>query len=360
MELIIEIIKIILSAISIVAVIASILKMDEWWVRGFDFPRIQLFFIGVTALLLFFVPALMLAYWNIGLMVLVLASVVYQGIKIFPYTYFGKKEVLQYKGALDNSNKISVMVSNVYTPNRESGKLTDTVKQYNPDLLLTVESDLWWEKQLEVLEVNYPYQVKVPLDNQYGMHLYSKLPLINTKVLYIIKNDIPSIHSEVFLPSGKKVKIHCLHPEPPSPSESDSSIPRDAELLIVGKNVKKESVPLLVFGDLNDVAWSRTTRLFQKISGLLDPRKGRGFFNTFHSKHFLLRWPLDHIFHSKAFMLNRLARLPPIGSDHFPFFISLQLVPMNVQESTDEILDQGEKEWKEETIEDADPNIVSI
>jgi endonuclease/exonuclease/phosphatase (EEP) superfamily protein YafD len=360
MELLIQIIKIILSAISIVAVVASILKMDEWWVRGFDFPRIQLLFLGFIAIVLFFIPALNLSYWNIGLLVLVLASAAYQTTKIFPYTYLGNKEVQRYKGSPDAKNKISILVSNVYTPNREAGKLTDAVKQYNPDLLLTLESDLWWEKQLEVLEVNYPHQVKVPLDNEYGMHLYSKLPLMNTEVLYIVKNDIPSIHSEISLPSGKKVKIFCLHPEPPSPSESDTSTPRDAELLIVGKNVKKETAPLLVFGDLNDVAWSRTTRLFQKISGLLDPRKGRGFFNTFHAKYFLLRWPLDHIFHSKAFMLNRIERLPSVGSDHFPIYINLQLVPMNAQESQEEELDQGEKEWKEETIDDADPNLLSI
>lgn len=360
MELLIEIIRIILSAICIIAVIASILKMDEWWVRAFDFPRIQLLILGIIALALFFIPVLKLVYWNIGLMVLVLTSVVYQATKIFPYTYLGKKEVQRYKGSPDAKNKISILVSNVYTPNRKADKLTDAVKQYNPDLLLTLESDLWWEKQLEVLEVNYPHQVKVPLDNEYGMHLYSKLPLMNTKVLYIVKNDIPSIHSEISLPSGKKIKIHCLHPEPPSPTESDTSTPRDAELLIVGKNVKKETDPLLVFGDLNDVAWSRTTRLFQKISGLLDPRKGRGFFNTFHAKYFLLRWPLDHIFHSKAFMLNRIERLPSVGSDHFPIYINLQLVPMNAQESQEEELDQGEKEWEEETIDDANPNLLTI
>ncbi len=62
------------------------------------------------------------------------------------------------------------------------------------------------------------------------------------------------------------------------------------------------------------------TKYFREISGMLDPRVGRGLFNTFHAGIPLLRWPLDHIFHSADFRLVRLERLPAIKSDHFPVF----------------------------------------
>ncbi|MEX0882618.1 MAG: endonuclease/exonuclease/phosphatase family protein, partial [Cyclobacteriaceae bacterium] len=194
-----EILKFTLSGISLIAMVASLLKVGVWWVRVFDFPRIQILCMGMVALFFFFIPSFNLEGWNITLFTLVVISLVYQARKIFPYSIIAGKEVLQFKGEDDEKDNISLLVSNVYTPNRSSEKLVHLVKQYDPDLLLTLESDQWWENQLNVLEEIYPYLVKVPLENEYGMHLYSKLPLSNTKILYIIKDDIPSIHSEVTL-----------------------------------------------------------------------------------------------------------------------------------------------------------------
>jgi len=114
---------------------------------------------------------------------------------------------------------------------------------------------------------------------------------------------------------------------PPTPTEADKSTTRDAELLLVGKHIEENNQTAILAGDLNDVAWSKTTRRFQRISGLLDPRIGRYFINTFHVKYPLLRWALDHIFHSACFTVVDIERLPSIGSDHFPVLTTLQYEP---------------------------------
>ena len=97
--------------------------------------------------------------------------------------------------------------------------------------------------------------------------------------------------------------------------------------MLVGREIAREAKPVIVAGDLNDVAWSRTSRLFRRLSGLIDPRIGRGFYNSFHAHHWWLRWPLDHVFYSPDFLLHGLQRLPAFGSDHFPILIDLEYHP---------------------------------
>lgn len=350
-----EILILFFSVLMCIPTVASLTRFDEWWIRGFDFPRIQISFLIISVLIISFFIYDFSESWHYIAVGVLLLSVAYQFNKIFPYTYISKKQVLKYTGGNNEAN-ISILVSNVLTPNKRSDKLLALVKDREPDILLTLESDKRWENELSVLEKEYKYTVKIPQDNLYGMHLYSKLKLEDISIKNIVQKDIPSIHGKVVLRNGKKIRLHCLHPMPPSPTESKTSTNRDAELLMLGRDMDTENNSILVIGDLNDVAWSRTTRLFQKLSGLMDPRIGRGFFNTFHADYFLLRWPLDHVFHTKDFTLVDIARERNIGSDHFPMFIKLNYKPSAeaINEDTDEA-DQEEEEWAEEKIKDADP-----
>ena len=345
-------ILILVSIFLVLSTVASLIRWEDWWIRVFDFPRPQLttLIIITFALTYFFCESKLLQ----GILLILLsASFIIQGIKIFPYTILAKQEVRKYKGDSNNS-AISILISNVLMHNTKSKNLIKSVNKYQPDIILTLETNKWWEKELSILENEYPYTVKIPLENLYGMHLYSKLKLEDTNVNFLVDDDVPSIETYVHLNSGAKIKIYCMHPKPPSPTESESSASRDAEILYIGRKIKETQEPALVFGDLNDVAWSDTTKLFRHISGTLDPRIGRGFYNTFNANIPILRWALDHIFHTNDFFLNKIRRLPHIGSDHFPMYVSLQYnldakfvqeIPMPDQEdqmiSTEKIQNAG-------------------
>ncbi len=297
-------------------------RHPAWWIRDMDFPRLQIVILALAVLLF---------QWTIVglddksdriLSIITLASLIYQAFWIIPYTRLYPKEVKV--GALKGKGeRIRILSSNVLETNRNAQGLIDLVRQHNPDIFVTLETNHWWEQQLSVLESEYPHSMKCPLENLYGMHVYSRHPLEDCAIQFLVQQGIPSMHAMLVLPSQRRVRMHFLHPAPPSPTENDESTQRDVELLIVAKSVARLDTPVIVAGDLNDVAWSATTRLFRKISGLLDPRVGRGMFNTFHAGHWFMRWPLDHFFHSSHFTLSFIRRLPAIGSDHFPVMVEL-------------------------------------
>ncbi|MFC5462967.1 endonuclease/exonuclease/phosphatase family protein [Massilia niabensis] len=311
-----------LVALLVVATLLPLSKHTEWWVRDLDFPRLQ---IAVLALLVLIAEPFLLDLSDLTsdvLVALTAACLLYQAWWIFPYLRIYPNEV---KSAVisEATERIRILTANVLTPNKNIDGLIALIREHRPDVFVTLETDARWQERLDTLEEEYQYSMKCPLDNLYGMHVYSRLPLEDSAIQFLVEDDIPSMHALVVLPSGRKVRMHFLHPAPPSPTEHDESTERDAELLVVAKSVSGLDTPVIVAGDLNDVAWSRTTRLFRKISGLLDPRVGRGMFNTFHADYWFLRWPLDHLFHSRHFTLSFIRRLPSFGSDHFPVLVEL-------------------------------------
>ncbi|MFJ5444802.1 endonuclease/exonuclease/phosphatase family protein [Methylobacillus methanolivorans] len=342
-----------LSALTVLLTLGSLVRRNEWWFRGLDFPRLQIITLGLLALL-----ALLLieAPWSPlrwGVLAALLLALWHQLRMVIPYTHLWPDEVKMIDPRHYRLDKqLSMIVANVLMTNNQHFKLIEQVRLLKPDVLLTLESDRIWEQAMTAIEREYPHVVRVPLDNLYGMHLYSRLPLRNSEVKFLLSPEIPSIHATVILPCGAPVRLHCLHPEPPSPTEAPDSTLRDAELLLVGREVGDTEDSVIVMGDLNDVAWSRTTRLFQRVSGLLDPRKGRHHINTYHADYPFLRWALDHIFHSTDFGLVKMQRLPHIGSDHFPVFTHLQLERHLEFVHTPESASPDDQEEAEEKVEE--------
>ncbi|MBC7938820.1 MAG: endonuclease/exonuclease/phosphatase family protein [Chitinophagaceae bacterium] len=321
-----ELILTLVGTLTIVATLLPLAKLDDWWVRIFDFPRLQIAAISAVVLVLTLLvrrdPGVVQNLWLAALT----ACTLYQAWRMLPYTPLHAKQVQDSQRA-DPDGTLSVLCANVLMKNRNAAGLCRLIEENDPDLIFTAETDAWWQQALQHLQASHPYTVLQPQDNTYGMLLYSRLELLDAQLKFLVEDDVPSIHARLRLRSGQELVLRCLHPRPPAPGESDSATDRDAELLLVGREVKALQAPAVVCGDLNDVAWSRTNDLFCAVSGLLDPRIGRGFFHTFNSKWPLVRFPLDHVFHSSHFRLVHFRRLRHWGSDHFPVCIKLSFEP---------------------------------
>ena len=273
--------------------------------------------------------------------------------RVIRYTPLFPKQI-QTARQLRPKDQLTVLVANVLTTNRSVERVLDLVRAQKPDIFLAVETDDWWQAKLDGLSHGSPYKVQRPLDNLYGMSLFSRLELRDPQVLYLVEDKVPSIHAGVVLPNGHLLSLHCLHPAPPSPTENETSVERDGELLLVAKTLDPQAQSVVLVGDLNDVPWSQTIKLLQKLGGLLDPRVGRGFFSSFHADFPLLRWPLDHVFHSHHFTLSQIERLPHIGSDHFSLYTALNYTPQKGKEQEGESADQEDRERAEEAVTEED------
>ena len=334
------------------ASICPLLKSSAWFIRAFDFPRVQIIFLFLLygCLSLIYIENIII----VGTILLFcLINFVLDFYRVSPYLPYNSAESKK-SDSLELPH-IKILSSNVFVNNTNYAKLLTTVEENDPDLVLLLEPDANWKNGVEKLESLYEYNVLVPKENTYGMLLYSRYRLVNPEVKFLIDKAVPSIFTEVELSSGDRIEIICVHPRPPRPNES-SSTQRDAELITIAKHVEtRRDKPILIFGDLNDVAWSHTTRLFKRISGTLDPRVGRGFYNTFPVKWSFLRVPLDHIFHTPRLAFREIKVLEDIGSDHFPVFASFDLLPSSEKsgepehkndsdsEESREILDEGEE-----------------
>ena len=270
----------ILSGIILLFSLIPLVRHNHWSFRIFEFPRIQKWTINLIIAIayIFFLDISSSLDWLF--IFLLTVNFIYLSFQIFPYLVIAPKQIQTAKK--QEKVTINLLIANVYQDNQQFEKLI-------------------------------------------GMMIFSKFKLENSEVRHLIKAEIPSITTDVILSNNRKIKFYALHPEPPVPKENPNSTDRDAEILMIGKEAAKEELPIIVAGDLNDVAWSYTSNLFQKISGLLDPRRGRGLFSSFHANYPLFRWPLDHIFCSGHFRVKKMKRLKSIGSDHFPILISLHL-----------------------------------
>ncbi len=350
---VISIIFLVLALLTVFATIIPLSPKEYWWIRALDFPRMQIIAAGSISLIGFH-------YFNAGKGTLQLllefalsGSIAYQSWRIFPYTVFSRKLVLDTKLPETEQDRIRIVIANVLETNRNYKACLEMIRKADPDVILTVETDVLWKDNLAELEKDYPYTIFMPLANTYGMLLYSRLKLRNSEIRFLLEPDIPSVHTIIEMPSGAPVMFHGIHPRPPAPQEAKTSVPRDAELIVIGFDIAGHPGATIVAGDLNDVGWSHTSKLFRKNSGLLDPRIGRGLFATFNAFHPLLRWPLDHVFHTRDFKVVSLKRLEKIGSDHFPICITLSYEPETKKEQEKPEADAEDRKEAVEKLEKA-------
>lgn len=244
---------------------------------------------------------------------------------LWPYTPLAKKTIA------DGSRRdLRILSLNVRQKNTDYDRALQAIITADADLVALTETDERWAVGLSSLDERYPHHVKVPLNNTYGMMLYSRHEIITHQVEYLVSKETPSIHAALSV-NGRRINIILIHPEPPLDIKRLKD--KDLEILKVSLSVEEKESPTVLCGDLNDVGWSYASRHMCEQTELEDPRIGRGFFNTYNAHIPFFRYPIDHFFLNTSLRLSTLKVLNKCGSDHYPVLIDIEL-PEHLEQSS--------------------------
>lgn len=171
------------------------IRHQHWIFRASDFGRIQLFALQLVIILfgLIFIQAKVNTFWLFEVILAVLAFL--NAWILFPYTPFYRTK--KYDIVDKHSADVTILSSNVYQFNNEYERLINLIEKTDPDIILTMETNKDWEEALSVIEKEYPHGKKIPLENCYGMHLYTKLKMQDVQVHFFVADDLPSIEAKL-------------------------------------------------------------------------------------------------------------------------------------------------------------------
>lgn len=335
-----------LAALLLLSSVASIFQWPHGFFRALEFPRVQVLIASLLTVVTVPVSAMdsATALWVMAALTVACAIQISYIIRFTPI-WPKAAAMAQTTG---KQRRVRILISNVKKSNRKYELLIQTIKNERPDIVVMTEVDKDWRDALQPAAECYPHRMECPMENSFGLMLFSSHPLSSSSIRYLVSDEVPSFDTLVHPDAETVFRLVAVHPEPPIVT-SDSTL-RDAELSKVALLLSEEEQPVIVTGDLNDVAWSKLTRRFLRISGLVDPREGRGLYSTFHADHIVLRWPLDHLFHSRHFRIARITRLASIGSDHFPIVFELAVDPAKRKGQPSADPDSGDIEEAKKTI----------
>jgi endonuclease/exonuclease/phosphatase (EEP) superfamily protein YafD len=225
--------------------------------------------------------------------------------------------------ATDHSSVLRAMQLNVNTRLGSPEQVEQAIRLEDPQLVVLEEVSARWMTELEWLKESHPHHVSLAREDNFGIALFSKFPLVDSKVLNIGTAGVPSILATVQTSEGM-LRVIATHPLPPMGSRYSRLRNEQLERLA---DYIDSSRPTLLIGDLNATPWSYPFRRLLKRSGLQDSGRGYGIQPTWPNFNPLLRIPIDHCLHSPDIVITSRRVGEDVASDHYPLIIDFAVVP---------------------------------
>ena len=207
---------------------------------------------------------------------------------------------------------------NVQSANQEKDETIQWLIKTSPDLIAIGEINGAWSRSLSQLKESYPFEYIEAREDNFGIAVYSRLPLFNPKTIARSDEDLPSIEAEIQI-GQRPISIIATHPLPPIGSQATKE--RNTQLQWLAEHIRASGKHTVVLGDLNTTPWNHTFANFLKRSGLNS--RPKEYFATWPSTLGPLGIPLDHCLTSERIKVQSRQIGPSIGSDHSPLIVDL-------------------------------------
>lgn len=214
---------------------------------------------------------------------------------------------------------------NVHTANERADLVLDFLRSADADVILLMEVNERWMSDLSPLQRSHPHLLAAPREDNFGIALFSQIPLTNHSVIELGDAGVPSITTDILV-GPTKISLLGTHPLPPGTSEYARL--RNDQLREIAKHVRAHSGPCIVLGDLNATPWSPYFADLLRDGGLKNASQGRGLHGSWPAWLPVGRIPLDHCLVSPSIGVISKRLGPHIGADHLPIVAELW-IPAN-------------------------------
>jgi endonuclease/exonuclease/phosphatase (EEP) superfamily protein YafD len=217
-----------------------------------------------------------------------------------------------------------VLSFNVLTSNQSHDAVLSYLSECDADFIFLMEINPDWVEALSPLDSDYPYFVKFPRPDNFGMTLYSRHPFVSHEIRFIEGVQVPLVHAVIDL-GGHELEVIGCHPVPPMGARQASA--RNDYLAGLTEITTTSTLPAVILGDFNATVWSPHLREFIKTTSLMDSGRKRGFQPTWRWFNPFFSIPIDHVFHNAALSCTNRQIGPALGSDHRPVITEFALTP---------------------------------
>ncbi len=296
------------AVVTIAFSVVTVLPIDQFFVQLFTHFRLQ--YLGISLLLLAVFLRLQKPWFIGGIAV----AVVINGIAVLPW-YFGKD-------APGAGTPLKVLHANVLSSNNEYERLFTLLAAEQPDVVMLQEISPDWLVELDELRADYPYSYAEARDGNFGIALFSRLPMTSVSHFDSPPRGHPTIVASIEV--GQEI-VRVIGTHAMIPVSGDFYEARNTQLRDIAERLGRQTGPRLLIGDLNLSQWDINYRMLERVSGLRNARQGFGVVPTWPVFMPPAMIPIDHVLVSDSVAVTDIHSGPRIGSDHLPLIVTLSL-----------------------------------